>query len=216
MPDDLRDIGQLYRAQMSLANTWRNRLDRTTNWAVVITAAVTTWSFTSPQRSHLILLLGMILIYFFMVVEGRRYRYYEVWRGRVRVIEEGYFAVLLDPSMAEKPDWRELLAEDLFRPAHGISPMEAVGRRFKRVYFWIFFVIYMAWIAKLWIHPSRGAGPAEVVGRAGIGPVPGDAIFLWVTGALAVTAFLSLYATRTREAKGRVREEEEKAEGWKE
>lgn len=35
-------LTQYYRGEVSRANTWRNRMDRTTNWSVVIVAAVVT------------------------------------------------------------------------------------------------------------------------------------------------------------------------------
>ena len=37
-------MSHFFRAEISRANIWRQRLDTTTNWAVVITAAIITFS----------------------------------------------------------------------------------------------------------------------------------------------------------------------------
>lgn len=214
--DRIPDIGQLYRGQLSEANTWRARLDRTTNWAVVITGAVTTWAFTASERNHAVILLGMTLVVFFLLIEGRRYRHFEVWRERVRLIEEGYFTELLDPVERERDEWRRILARDLARPTHKISAAEAVGRRYLRIYIWILAVLYVAWLGKLWIQPTAAKTVGTVASRASIGPIPGGLLVTAITASLfALTAF-SLYATWTREAKGELRPKGEKGEGWKE
>lgn len=214
--DEPRDIGQLYRGQISLANTWRSRLDRTTNWAVVITAATVTWAFTSAGRSHAVLILAMLLVFFFLVIEGRRYRFFEVWRDRVRLIEETYFVEALDPSSRTRNDWRQLLAQDLLEPTHKISAYEATGRRFKRVYAWIMLTLYGAWLAKLWTQPGPAAGIAELAARATVGPFPGRYAVAGVSVGLVLLSVVSVYATWTREAKGRLRPREQKEEGWEE
>jgi len=47
-----------------------------------------------------------ILVAVFLVMEARRYRYYEIWSSRVRVIETGYFAPMLAPeSVPRDQDW---------------------------------------------------------------------------------------------------------------
>ena len=39
-----------FRAEVHRANIWRQRLDTTTNWAVVTTGAAISFAFSEPQR----------------------------------------------------------------------------------------------------------------------------------------------------------------------
>jgi len=55
-------------------------------------------------------------------MEARRYRYYEIWSSRVRVIETGYFAQMLAPeSVPPDEAWAEHLAADLITPHFTIT-----------------------------------------------------------------------------------------------
>ncbi|ELZ18002.1 hypothetical protein C477_12377 [Haloterrigena salina JCM 13891] len=38
---------------------WRERLDQTTYWAIVIMSAILTWTFSSRNNPHYVLLLGV-------------------------------------------------------------------------------------------------------------------------------------------------------------
>ena len=87
-----------YRGEISRANIWRSRLDTTTNWAVVTAGAVITFSFGAAGNTHVVILLGMFLILQFLMMESRRYRYYELWALRVRLMETDFFATLLAPG----------------------------------------------------------------------------------------------------------------------
>ena len=44
-------VAHFYRAEMHRSLVWRSRLDTTTNWAVVATVAILTFSFNNPQYS---------------------------------------------------------------------------------------------------------------------------------------------------------------------
>ena len=88
-------VAHLYRAEVSRSNVWRTRLDATTNWAVVTTAAALSLSFSDPNNQPAILIIDTLLIVLFLFIEARRYRYYELWASRVRLLETSYFAGLL-------------------------------------------------------------------------------------------------------------------------
>lgn len=79
-----------YRGELQRADDWRARLDPTTNWAVVTAGAMLSFSFNSPEHSHVTLLLSLVLVSIFLVFESRRFRYYDVWRSRVRMFEENF------------------------------------------------------------------------------------------------------------------------------
>src|SRR5687768_10678747 len=105
-----------YRGEVQRSNTWRNRLDTTTNWAVITAGATLSFAFSSNFNPHFVIPINSILVAFFLFMEARRYRYYEIWSSRVRVIETGYFAQLLAPQSGIDKDWAEHLASDLITP----------------------------------------------------------------------------------------------------
>jgi uncharacterized membrane protein len=75
-----------YRGEVQRSNTWRNRLDTTTNWAVLTAGATLSFVFSSPSNPHFVIPINSILVAIFLLMEARRYRYYEIWSSRVRVI----------------------------------------------------------------------------------------------------------------------------------
>lgn len=166
----------LFRAEISRANVWRQRLDTTTNWAVVITGAIITFAFSEPMGHHSVIILSTILITLFLFIEARRYRYYELWSSRVRLMETDFYAGMLVPPFHPAPDWAESLAENLLQPHFPISMWEAFGRRFRRNYLWIFIILGMAWLAKLWLHPIPAESLQMFLERARIAFIPGPVI----------------------------------------
>ena len=91
-------MAHLYRGEIHRMKFWRERLDRTTNWAVIVIAALLTWAFSGPDNPHYILLVGVATLTVFLVIESRRYRGYDIWRTRVRTIQENVWAYGLDPD----------------------------------------------------------------------------------------------------------------------
>jgi uncharacterized membrane protein len=166
----------LFRAEVSRANVWRQRLDTTTNWAVVITVAVISVAFSDPSGHHSVIILSTFLITLFLFIEARRYRYYELWSSRVRLIETDFYAAMLVPPFHPASDWAESLAENLLQPHFSISTWEALGRRLRRNYMWIYMILGLAWFAKLWFHPTTAGTWAEMLDRAAIGSVSGSIV----------------------------------------
>ncbi len=119
-----------YRGEVQRSNTWRNRLDTTTNWAVITAGATLSFVFSSPSNPHFVIPINSILVAIFLVMEARRYRYYEIWSSRVRVLETGYFASLLDPENTPTDEaWAQHLAADLITPHFTITEWEAIDRQ---------------------------------------------------------------------------------------
>ena len=80
-----------YRGEVARSTSWRQRLDTTTNWAVLTTAAMLSFTFTAEgENTHIILLLTTLIILAYLIIEARRYRYFEVYRARVRMLEENF------------------------------------------------------------------------------------------------------------------------------
>lgn len=181
----------LFRAEVSRANVWRQRLDTTTNWAVVTTGAVISLAFTQNITSHLVILLNLLLLTIFLVTEARRYRYYELWSSRVRMMETDFFAAMLVPPFKPSVDWAEGLAESLLHPQFPISELEALGRRLRRNYLWIYIVVGIAWLGRLVLYPTLARSFKEIVAHAALDNLPGE----WVLTAVAVFYILILLLT---------------------
>ncbi len=192
----------LYRGEVGRANTWRTRLDGTTNWAVLTTGATLSFAFSSPNNTQVMILINTLLIFFFLYIEARRYRFYDLWRSRVRLMETEFFAELLTPATtAQDHRWRELLAHDLLYPRFGITLWQALGRRLRRNYLWIFSVLVVSWVVKISIHPFAAQSSDVLMQRVAIGPIPAWAVLL--TGVI-FNSFIIYLALSTR---GRLEDE---------
>lgn len=194
-----------YRGEVQRSNTWRNRLDTTTNWAVLTAGATLSFVFSSPSNPHFVIPINSILVAIFLLMEARRYRYYEIWSSRVRVIETGYFAQMLAPeSVPPDESWAEHLAADLITPHFTITEWEAVGRRLRRNYLWIFALLALSWNLKVYLHPLPARDFNAFIDRATVGVVPGWLVF--VIGVLfnAAIAIFAIGTVRLREATGEV------------
>jgi uncharacterized membrane protein len=167
-------LAHLYRAEVYRSTIWRQRLDMTTNWAVVSTGIALSVSFATESASALpIVLVGMLSV-MFLILEARRYRYFSVWKFRARLLELAVYVPILQGKGVSIPqDKGSPLSDDYQRPQHRITAIRALGRRIRRNYGWIFAIQGIAYFAKIAIHPSDVAGWEEFVYRAHIGHVPG-------------------------------------------
>ena len=194
-----------YRGEIQRSNTWRNRLDTTTNWAVITTGATLSFVFSSPTNPPFVIPINSILVAIFMFMEARRYRYYEVWAGRVRVLETGYFAPMFSAQHTPSDkEWAEHLSADLMSPHFTISEWEAIGRRLRSNYIWIFILLALSYNLKVYLHPFPALDFETFIRRAEVGLVPG-----WIVVAVgvffnALLLFLSIFTLRLKNAKSEV------------
>ena len=194
-----------YRGEVQRSNTWRNRLDTTTNWAVLTAGATLSFVFSSPSNPHFVIPINSILVAIFLLMEARRYRYYEIWSSRVRVLETGYFAQLLAPDNVPLDEsWAQHLASDLITPHFTISEWEAVGRRLRRNYLWIFALLALSWNLKVYLHPLPARDFNAFIDRATVGIVPGWLVFAVGVIFNAAIAIFAIGTVRLREATGEV------------
>jgi len=194
-----------YRGEVQRSNTWRNRLDTTTNWAVITAGATLSFVFSSPSNPHFVIPINSILVAIFLLMEARRYRYYEIWSSRVRVLETGYFAQLLAPNNAPTDEaWAEHLASDLNTPHFTITEWEAVGRRLRRNYLWIFALLALSWNLKVYLHPLPARDFNSFIDRATVGIVPGWIVFVIGVVFNSAIAIFAIGTLRLREATGEV------------
>ncbi|MBX7173118.1 MAG: DUF2270 domain-containing protein [Pyrinomonadaceae bacterium] len=178
-----------YRGEVQRSNVWRGRLDATTNWAVITAGATLSFVFSSPDNPHFAIPINSILVSIFLFMEARRYRYYEVWASRVRVLETGYFAPMLShQTIPPDKEWADHLSADLVTPHFTISEWEAIGRRLRSNYLWIFILLALSWTLKVYIHPFPAPTMEAFVQRAQVGLAPG-----WLV--IAVGMFFNILLT---------------------
>lgn len=168
-----------YRGEVNRSTSWRQRLDATTNWAVLTTAGMLSFSLGSPANSHIVLLLSNLIIVAYLMIEARRYRYFEVYRARVRMLEENFLIPVVTRQL-ESPmlSWREMVAMDLDLPKFKTTLLEAVGFRMRRNYIYIFSIVFGAWCVKILVHPVPFQTLSEVWPRIGLGPISPWAIVI--------------------------------------
>ncbi len=172
-------LSHLYRGELYRSTVWRTRLDTTTNWAVVTTGLALSLTFATDEAAPLPLVLVGLLVAVFLNIEARRYRYFDFWRIRAHILEVHFFGpILLGRGVRTDVNWNEILYKDYRSPALHITYIEALGRRLRRNYAWIFSIQAVSYIGKILIHPTPVASWAEVWARAAIGPIPGEIVLL--------------------------------------
>lgn len=176
---ELGAVAHLYRGEVYRSTLWRTRLDQTTNWSVVTTGLALSLTYATPEASPLPLILVGLLVVVFLLFEARRYRYFNVWRARCRLMEnEVYVPMLRGQGVHMDGEWNTLLANDYAKPRFHISYMRAIGRRLRKNYAYILAVQAAAYFGKLAIHPTSAVDWSEFMTRAAIGPLSGTWIVL--------------------------------------
>ncbi len=206
-----------YRGEMQRSTQWRTRLDTTTNWAVVTGGAMMSFAFSQVEAaSHVSLLLANLLVLNFLGFEARRFRYFDVWRSRVRMMEENFFMPILRRNLVSPRDhWREWVADDLDRPTFKFTFLQAIGMRLRRNYAWLFLALLMAWFVKLEIHPNPAAGITEMIQRMAIGSIPGPVVLTLVLTFELALLLVFIGAKRQKGPSDEVIGLEKKMEHWK-
>jgi uncharacterized membrane protein len=180
-----------YRGELARMISWRDRLDRTTNWAIGAVAAMLSVSLSTADSHHTVLLLAMLIVYILLVIEARRYRFFHVYRCRVRLLERNYFAQMFAPLPVQPTPWLNVIGEDLRVPKFTVTLRQAMSRRLRRNYGWIFSILLLAWVIKATspiADPDAARlinWPSDIVQQVAIGGVRGE---------LVVAAVVALYA----------------------
>ena len=200
-------VAHYYRGELGRMAGWRDRMDRTTNWAITVVAAMLSVSLSTPTAHHGVLLFAMVLVLLLLVIEARRYRFFDVYRVRVRRIERNYLSAVFDPGAARATDWSAQLGQDLRRPVFLTTKATAFSRRLRRNYGWLFLILLAAWILKISSIKLQQAGVRfefvqslwEIVENATLGPIPGPAV---VFGVVLFHGWLAWCALRRDERIG--------------
>jgi uncharacterized membrane protein len=169
-------LAHLYRGEMYQSKIWRSRLDTTTNWAVVITGIALSVTFSNADASPIPILLVSWVVVGFLFFEARRYCFYDLFRVRVRVMEMHFYGpILRGEGIRVDNRWNELLADDYDDMRFHIGLTEALGRRIRRTYGWIFAAQFCCYVAKIVVHPTPALSFGVLADRASFGPIPGEA-----------------------------------------
>jgi uncharacterized membrane protein len=193
-------MAHYHRAEIARMAGWRDRIDRTTNWAITVVAAMLSVSLSTPTAHHGVLLFAMVLVLLLLVIEARRYRFFDVYRNRVRRMERNYFAQIFSPEDGTTDDWIHKLGDDLRQPQFLMSQSQAISRRLRRNYCWMFLILLFAWLVKTtFIRMQESAAEAHLVGSVGewvrnaaVGPIPGGAVIALVALFYAGIVYVSL------------------------
>src|SRR5690606_39234315 len=106
-------LAHSYRAEIARMAGWRDRIDRTSNWAITVVAALLSITLSTPSSHHGVLLFAMLLVYLLLMIEARRYRFFDVYRYRVRQFERHYFAQIFSPMPDFSANWLQILGQNL-------------------------------------------------------------------------------------------------------
>lgn len=146
-------MSHFYRGEMQRIMSWRQRLDVTTSWAITVTSTIFTVAFSVREVPHIIFFFNVAVVWALLWIEARRYRFYDAFRARVRMLEAHFLVpIVMQNTAMLQGQWQKLVCEDLLLPSFKISRFEAIGRRLKRNYAIIFVIILVAWLTKIFLH----------------------------------------------------------------
>jgi len=191
-----------YRGELHRATMWRVRLDTTTNWSIVSVMALVTFSLGDPTHSHVGILVGMALVFTFLTIETRRFRFFDVWRARTRMLEENFLAPIVRRDLQSPIEqWGLMVAEDLFRPKFKVTWHQALKQRLLRNYAPLFAILMASWLIKIHVPGLTETKDAQslltIWQRIQIGPISP-----WVSVGFVATLYgyllmVILFARRT-------------------
>jgi len=188
-----------YRAMVGRADTWRTRMDTTTNWAIGATAALISFCLGSPEIPHFVVFFSSFLTFIFLLLEARRLTFYHLWQQRVLLLERRFIAPAATPEGvgdADRATLEEEIAPHLGRTVPTMSIRKAISRRLRRVYVYLFMAQVLAWCVKLEMHPIEVQSWSEWTSRAALGPLPGPAVIGLIAATLLVGAGFAAYGGR--------------------
>jgi len=155
-PGYVNAMSHFYRGELGRIMVWRQRLDITTNWAITSSTAIITIAFSNREVPHIIFFFNLAIVWVMLWIESRRYRFYDAFRARVRMLEAHFLVpMVMENRQMLQGEWKKLVCEDLILPSFKISKLEAIGRRLKRNYVFIFILIMVAWVTKIFLHASE-------------------------------------------------------------
>src|SRR5438445_3055109 len=197
-PGYVNAMSHFYRGEMGRIMVWRQRLDITTNWAITSSTAIITIAFSTRGVPHIIFFFNLAIVWAMLWIEARRYRFYDAFRARVRMLEAHFLVpMVMENREMLQGEWKKLVCEDLILPCFKISKLEAVGRRLKRNYVFIFILILLAWVTKIFLHASAPINDIVSFYHAlRIGHIPSWLVALVFAGTFVSVISITMYVSK--------------------
>jgi uncharacterized membrane protein len=191
-------MSHFYRGELGRIMVWRQRLDVTTTWAITTTSTVFTVAFSLREVPHIIFFFNLAIVTVMLWIEARRYRFYDAFHARVRMLEAHFlFPMVMRGRETLEGDWRKLVAQDLLLPAFKIGPLEAIGWRLRRNYLFIYLIILMAWLAKVFLHAPRPIDSLRIFYEAlAVGQIPSWLVAIVMLGTFGVATGTVAFVAR--------------------
>jgi uncharacterized membrane protein len=197
-PGYVNAMSHFYRGEMGRIMVWRQRLDITTNWAITSSTAIITIAFANREVPHIIFFFNLAIVWVMLWIEARRYRFYDAFRARVRMLEAHFLVpMVMENREMLQGEWKKLVCEDLILPCFKISKLEAIGRRLKRNYIFIFILILLAWVTKIFLHAEHSMDSVGAFYRAlRVGHIPSWLIALIFGGTFISVIAITIYVSK--------------------
>ena len=123
-------------------------------WAITSSTAIITIAFSNAAVPHIIFFFTLAIVWVMLWIEARRYRFYDAFRARVRMLE----AHFLVPMVMENRDllqgeWKKLVCERSILPCFKISRLRSCRTSTeKKLRLRYHSRIMVAWVTKIFIH----------------------------------------------------------------
>ena len=197
-PGYVNAMSHFYRGEMGRIMVWRQRLDVTTNWAITSSTAIITIAFSTREVPHIIFFFNLAIVFVLLWIEARRYRFYDAFRARVRMLEAHFLVpMVMENREMLQGEWKKLVCEDLILPCFKISKLEAIGRRLKRNYMFIFVLILIAWITKIFLHAPMATDSAIGFYHAlRVGHIPAWLVAFVMIGTFLAVIGITVYVSK--------------------
>lgn len=197
-PGYVNAMSHFYRGELGRIMIWRQRLDITTNWAITSSTAIITIAFSNREVPHIIFFFNLAIVWVMLWIEARRYRFYDAFRARVRMLEAHFLVpMVMENRQMLQGEWKKLVCEDLILPSFKISKLEAIGRRLKRNYVFIFILIMVAWVTKIFLHAAEPIKDGHSLYHAlRVGHIPSWLVAMVFMGTFACVIGITIYVSK--------------------
>ena len=197
-PGYVNAMSHFYRGELGRSMVWRQRLDVTTNWAITSSTAIITIAFSAREVPHIIFFFNLAIVTVLLWIESRRYRFYDAFRARIRMLEAHFLVpMVMENRELLQGEWKKLVCEDLILPSFKITKLEAIGRRMKRNYMFIFILILIAWLTKIFLHASAPINDVVSFYRAlRIGHIPSWMVAMVFVGTFVSVISITIYVSK--------------------
>jgi uncharacterized membrane protein len=197
-PGYVNALSHFYRGELGRIMVWRQRLDITTNWAITSSTAIITIAFSNREVPHIIFFFNLAIVWGMLWIEARRYRFYDAFRARVRMLEAHFLVpMVMENRQMLQGEWKKLVCEDLILPRFKITKLEAIGRRLKRNYVFIFILIMVAWVTKIFLHATTPLDSVPAFYHAlRVGHIPAWLVAFIFVGTFGIVIGLTVYVSK--------------------